>query len=135
MDVNNQPHVRTALTWGNSLQCQWNRRVCGLQSLCGRLEKAYLISLTEFESRGPPNCNLAAIKTALPRLPATTQKLCTSIPPFFEVPFRRVAYKQKSPVRFVMSSAHMHQHGSNGRIFVIFDFGDLKLDKNIEHFK
>jgi len=32
-----------------------------------------------------------------------------------------------------MSSACMYQHGSTGRIFVTFDFGDFKSDKNIEY--
>jgi hypothetical protein len=39
MDVNDQPHVRTALPRDNSLQCQSNRRVGGPQSLYGRFGK------------------------------------------------------------------------------------------------
>jgi len=34
-----------------------------------------------------------------------------------------------------MSSARMYQHDSTGRIYVTFDFGDLKSENNIEHFK
>jgi hypothetical protein len=73
MDVNDQPHVRTVLTWDNSLQCQSNRKFGVPQSLCGRFGKG----ISHFP--GPPTCNLAAITTALPQLPITTQQLCTSI--------------------------------------------------------
>jgi hypothetical protein len=79
MDINNQFHVRTVLTWGNSPQCQLNRRVGGPQSLCGRFGKGIYYFPNGIRTPDPPTCILAAITTALPRLPITTHQLCTSI--------------------------------------------------------
>lgn len=131
MDVNNQPHVRTALPWGNSLQCQSNRKVGGPQGLCGRFGKGISLFPNGIQILGLTIRNLAAITTALP---LASNNYGTTLHPLTSKSFLdEFAYQRKSPISFTMSSVCMYQHGSTGRIFVTVDFGDFKSDKNIKY--